>query len=137
MAEILLGNWCGYKYVYIDYCPIREIQDYIIVKLIQNYNCRVNSPKVPLLNLVNSDDTTQDKMNVYNELNKKNINVCDKNNWFIKNNVLFLKLGKTILNKEINLMMVNSQHLYNISHADIYNLIKDALLYYNYEINWS
>lgn len=136
MAKLILGKWCGAKHVYINKCPITDIQDYINLKLIQDYNCRLNSPTSLLLNLVNINDTLSDRNKVYKDFNKKEIDVSKKNNWCINYNVLFLKLGTTRLNKEINFMIANSQQLINISNENIYDLIKDSLLHYNYEVDW-
>ena len=93
MAKIVLGKWLGYKYVYVDKCPITELQDYIVLKLIQDLKCRLNSPKKPSINLASGHESALQREALYNEINGKEIDVTDKNNWCLKNNVLFLKLG--------------------------------------------
>jgi len=56
-----------------------------------------------------------------------------KKNWFIKNNILFLKLGN---NKEILFMIANSPNISNIKEEIIFDIIKDCLLYFDYSVDW-
>ena len=117
MAKIILGKWIGYKYVFIERCPITELQDYIVLKLIQEQGCRLNSPKKPSINLVNGNETDQQRENVYSEFNGKEIDVSDKKNWYLRNNVLFLKLGTTQFGKDILLISFShfTKHFTQIS----------------------
>ena len=135
MAKIILGKWIGYKYVFIERCPVTELQDYIVLKLIQEQGCRLNSPKKPSINLVNGNETDQQRENVYNEFNGKEIDVSDKKNWYLKNNVLFLKLGITHFGKDILLMIANSYNLNN-KEEEIFDIIKTSLLHFDYKVDW-
>ena len=72
MAKIILGNWIGYKYVYINKCPVTELQDYIVLKLIQKLGCRLNSPKKPSINLASGHECDSQREELYNEINGTN-----------------------------------------------------------------
>ena len=135
MAKLILDIWRGSKYVYIEKCDVLEIQDRIVLKLIQDYSCRIKSPRRSLINIVRNEDLHVG-MKIYNEVNGIMVNVSDKANWIIKNNVIFLKITKTSLDTEITLMIVNADKIGKIKEEDIYNLIKDALLCLNYEVDW-
>ena len=135
MAKIVLGKWLGYKYVYVDKCPITELQDYIVLKLIQDLKCRLNSPKKPSINLASGHESALQREALYNEINGKEIDVTDKNNWCLKNNVLFLKLGILSGYREIYFMIANSSNMIN-KKEEIYEIIKDTLLYFDYNIDW-
>ena len=135
MALLILGEWIGYKYVNIKKCPIRDLQDYINLKLIQEYKCRLSSPKNPTINLVIGDETYAEKEEIYNNFNNKIVDVSDKKNWYIKHNVLFLKLGKNN-NKDVLLMIANSDNIIHINEDKIYDIIKDCLLHFDYSVDW-
>jgi hypothetical protein len=135
MALLILGDWIGYKYVTIEKCPIRELQDYINLKLIQDHKCRLSSPKKPSINLVTGQELGYEKEQIYKEFNNKKIDVTDKKNWIVKNNILFLKLGKN-KDKEILFMIANSPNINNLKEEIIFDIIKDSLLYFNYSLDW-
>jgi len=135
MALLILGNWIGYKYVSVEKCQIRDLQDYINLKLLQEHRCKLASPKKPTINLVSGNETGYEKEQIYNTLNNKKIDVTDKKNWFLKNNVLFLKLG-IINNKEVLFMIANSQNIINIEENIIFNIIKDCLLNFDFSLDW-
>ena len=135
MAKIILGKWIGYKYVFIERCPITELQDYIVLKLIQEQGCRLNSPKKPSINLVNGNESDQQRENIYSEFNGKEIDVSDKKNWYLRNNVLFLKLGTTQFGKDILLMIANSYN-FNNKEEEIFDIIKNSLLHFDYNVDW-
>ena len=135
MAKLILGEWIGYKYVYVEQCPIRELQDYIVLKLIQEQRCRLNSPKKPSINVASGNETKEFRDEIYKSFNNKEIDVTDKKNWYIKHNVLFLKLGKTDSDKEILYMIANSTNLNN-KEEEIFNIIKDCLLHFDYSVDW-
>ena len=135
MAKIILGNWIGYKYVYINKCPVTELQDYIVLKLIQKLGCRLNSPKKPSINLASGHECDSQREELYNEINGKEIDVSDKKNWCLKHNVLFLKLGRTVGNREIFYMIANSNNMID-KEEEIFEIIKDTLLNFDYSVDW-
>jgi len=135
MAKLILDKWQGSKYVYVNKCDITHIQDEITLKLIQEYKCRIKSPRKPVLNILHTKDLMYG-FNIYNEVNGIIVDVSNKTNWIIRNNVLFLRLTKTSLNKEILLMLVNTDKLEEIKEEQIYDLIKDVLLNLDYEVEW-
>ena len=136
MAQILLNKWMGFKYAILETCDVTILQDLIVLKFIQNYNCRISSPKFSAINISTGYEEDKEKKEIFNNINGLIINVSDKKNWIIKNNVLFLRITVTKHNKEINFMIINSKNLINISEDNIYSLIKDCLLELDYEVDW-
>jgi len=78
MALLILGKWIGYKYVAIEKCPIRDLQDFINLRLIQDHKCILSSPKKPNINLVIGNELGFEKEEIYNAYNNKIIDVTDK-----------------------------------------------------------
>lgn len=136
MAQILLNKWMGFKYAILETCDVTILQDLIVLKFIQNYNCRISSPKFCTINISTGYEEDKEKKEIFNNINGLIINVSDKKNWIIKNNVLFLRITVTKHDKEINFMIINSKNLINISEDNIYSLIKDCLLELDYEVDW-
>jgi len=136
MAQILLNKWMGFKYAILETCDVTILQDLIVLKFIQNYSCRISSPKFSAINILTGYENDKEKKEVFNNINGLIINVSDKKNWIIKNNVLFLRIIVTKHDKEINFMIINSKNLMNISEDNIYSLIKDCLLELDYEVDW-
>jgi len=61
--------------------------------------------------------------------------VSDRKNWYLRNNVLFLKLGTTQFGKDILLMIANSYN-FNNKEEEIFDIIKNSLLHFDYNVDW-
>ena len=99
-------------------------------------NLKKNTERLGVINeLYNKSDLSSIPYIRVEAINGKEIDVTDKNNWCLKNNVLFLKLGILSGYREIYFMIANSSNMIN-KEEEIYEIIKDTLLYFDYNIDW-